>query len=552
MSWNEFHFLHALGWAILNNFWQMALLWCLYLFISNTFKIPAHQTYLIAVFSVFLGLVWFLFSLFSFYGQAHSLSESWNPSRFYNSEIVEGILSAASLLYLLFLMIPTYKLFRNWGFLQAVRKKGRTKAPVEIRLFVAKMAAQLGIRKKVWVHLSQLVNSPVTIGYLKPVILIPIAALTHLSPLQLEAVLLHELSHIKRHDYFINLFLKLTQAMLYFNPFIKLFMNVVEGTRETCCDDVVLQFEYDQLSYASALLQLEKTNHFSTGFAMGAAYKSHLMYRVEKILGINRKARFGANYVVGIFASGLLFLMLHTLITTKKSKALQHHAPVVFTTWQMHFNLTHRSFSVPFIQQKANAKNVKLAVTAHKKEKETAAPLFNISIPASGRLPETENENFKTAAIHDAKLLLTPQQQALIKQTLSKTKELMRLNLNEVALSVPDGITSSEKEAMKKNYLYDVERINWKQLEHNMEAGYDEINLENVNLAIDLQLTKARLDSVITVCQTMLASLQKIKSGEDPLPLPDVSMQQIIKAKEELQRRIVEMKNIRDGKITKL
>ena len=68
-------------------------------------------------------------------------------------------------------------------------------------MFAHKIAAQMSIGKSVQVWMSEFITSPVTVGYLKPMILLPVAAINHLSPQQIEAILLHELSHIKRFDY---------------------------------------------------------------------------------------------------------------------------------------------------------------------------------------------------------------------------------------------------------------------------------------------------------------------------------------------------------------
>ena len=72
-------------------------------------------------------------------------------------------------------------------------------------------------------------SSPVTIGFLKPIILLPVAALNSLTPQQVEAVLLHELSHIRRYDYLINLVITLVHTLFYFNPFIKKFVSAIES-----------------------------------------------------------------------------------------------------------------------------------------------------------------------------------------------------------------------------------------------------------------------------------------------------------------------------------
>jgi bla regulator protein BlaR1 len=119
------------------------------------------------------------------------------------------------------------------------------KMPAEWRLFVNRIAGQLNIKKKIQVFLSDTVTTPLTIGFLKPVILIPVASINHLTTDQLEAVLLHELAHIKRYDYLVNIILSVVEISLFFNPFTQLLSKNIRKERENSCDDWVLQFQYD-------------------------------------------------------------------------------------------------------------------------------------------------------------------------------------------------------------------------------------------------------------------------------------------------------------------
>jgi len=146
----------------------------------------------------------------------------------------------------------------------------------------------MGIAREVKIWLSEWVTSPVTIGYLKPIILMPVAAMNNLTPHQLEAVILHELSHIHRYDYFLNLIISFIKTILYFNPFLKLLVKSIEKEREHSCDEMVLQFQYKPGEYASALLRLEQSNHRQ--MMMAAAGKNHdLLNRIESILGMRKK-----------------------------------------------------------------------------------------------------------------------------------------------------------------------------------------------------------------------------------------------------------------------
>ena len=231
-------FLQSLGWALLNSLWQLAFLWVIYQVVFS-FKTSPSPVIKSLTASLFLttGFGWFLFTLFShlFSGSPEtSLSSAFSAINGY-AEIntwLQSSLPIASVLYLFLLFIPLVKFARNYRFVNQLRTEGHRKINVEWRLFVQQVASRLGIKKPVTIYISDLVNSPVTIGFLKPMILVPMAAVNRLTPGQMEAVLLHELAHIKRHDYLVNLWITFIQTILYFNPFVKLFIKQIERERE--------------------------------------------------------------------------------------------------------------------------------------------------------------------------------------------------------------------------------------------------------------------------------------------------------------------------------
>src|SRR6266550_310570 len=246
------NFLQTLGWAMLNSLWQMALLWVIYQFITGTFrKIKSSAKSSLASLLLITGFAWFIYTFISIL-TSHTTNDTVIVPGFVNAQGNEQLnnwlhqtLPVASLLYLILLILPLLHFARNYRYVNIIRSNGLTKANVQWRMSVKNLAAQMGIKKPVHIWISELVSSPVTIGYLKPVILVPLAAINHLTPQQLEAVLLHELSHIKRYDYLINLIINFIQTILYFNPFVKAFIKIVEREREKSCDEIVIQFQYD-------------------------------------------------------------------------------------------------------------------------------------------------------------------------------------------------------------------------------------------------------------------------------------------------------------------
>jgi beta-lactamase regulating signal transducer with metallopeptidase domain len=303
-------FLQALGYAIINSLWQFALLWLIYFLVSSFFKLSSHKKYSAALLMQITGFVWFAGTLAFYYQQC--LNETQTASDYFGNYSLMAISASAvstkakvfawlikaeqflpylSLAYLLLLVFLSLKWLHCYRFTQRIRQEGISKISVDWRLFVQKLSDQLGIRNNVKIFLSDKVKAPLTIGFLKPVILIPLASINHLNTEQMEAVILHELAHIKRFDYLINLLLSLIEATMFFNPFMQLLSRHIKRERENSCDDWVLQYEYNATNYATALLTIATLQTSRPSFAMNAAEnKNALLIRVKRMIEKSEKS----------------------------------------------------------------------------------------------------------------------------------------------------------------------------------------------------------------------------------------------------------------------
>lgn len=293
-------FLKALGWSLLDSLWQMGVLWLVYVLLTaNGKRFHARQRHSLALLSLAGGSIWFLITLvINFYKAAaapeiitysllpgEALPASSPISTMGNwMEPVLPFLSSAYLVVTVFLFVRFYRQYRVTRRLSV---HGLQKINPELRVYLQQAVMHLSLNKKVSIWLSSLVDTPLTIGFWKPVILLPIAAVSNLSMEQAEAIILHELYHIKRNDYLVNLLVAFTDILFFFNPFARLFSGAIRREREHSCDDIVLQFRYDAAQYAQALLSLEKSRSTrSPALAVAATGRSStlLLNRVKRML----------------------------------------------------------------------------------------------------------------------------------------------------------------------------------------------------------------------------------------------------------------------------
>ena len=126
---------------------------------------------------------------------------------------------------------------------------------------------------------------PTVVGWLRPAILLPVAALASLSPAQVEAILAHELAHIRRHDYAVNVLQTIAETLLFYHPAVWWLSKRIRAEREHCCDDIAVAVCGDPVSYAQALAELETWRTGSTTMAM-AATGGALLDRGRRILRV--------------------------------------------------------------------------------------------------------------------------------------------------------------------------------------------------------------------------------------------------------------------------
>jgi len=146
------------------------------------------------------------------------------------------------------------------------------------------LAARLDLTRTVRLLESTRLQVPVVVGWLRPVLLVPTAVLGGLSPEQLEAVIAHELAHIRRHDYLVNLLQSAVETLLFYHPAVWWVSSAVRTEREHCCDDLAVVACGDAVLYARALTAIETLRHEEMGVAM-AVTGSPLLARVRRLLG---------------------------------------------------------------------------------------------------------------------------------------------------------------------------------------------------------------------------------------------------------------------------
>ena len=174
---------------------------------------------------------------------------------------------------------------------------------LEIRL--ARICEQLGISRFVRTLESTAIDVPLVIGAIRPVIVVPASLITGLTPLQLDMLLAHELAHIRRHDYLVNLAQTVVETLLFYHPAARWISERAREERENCCDDIAIAAcGADPAQYTTTLLVLEQSRGERFGLA-AAANGGSLLRRAERILtGTSPYIELGPRWIAGVITIG--------------------------------------------------------------------------------------------------------------------------------------------------------------------------------------------------------------------------------------------------------
>ncbi|MCP4571381.1 MAG: M56 family metallopeptidase [bacterium] len=196
----------------------------------------------------------------------------------------------------------------GWFRVRRLTRLDVTPAPSEWQDRADHLRRTLGLDRAVRVLSSTAVQVPAAVGWLRPVILIPAAALSGMPVQQLECILAHELAHIHRRDYLVNLLQTCAETLLFYHPAVWWVSRLIRAERENCCDDTAVQLSGSRLLYARALVEFEELRQVTPRLAVGADGGS-LLRRVERLIGgPEMSLHTHRNHLAGIAAALLVVL----------------------------------------------------------------------------------------------------------------------------------------------------------------------------------------------------------------------------------------------------
>jgi GWxTD domain-containing protein len=252
---------------------------------------------------------------------------------------------------------------------------------------LAELTHRVGFNRTVVLLQSSLAEVPVVIGYLRPVILLPLGMLSCLSTEQVEYILLHELAHIRRHDYLVNLLQTLAEGILFYHPAVWWISGIIRAERENCCDDEVAA-RGNARDYAAALTTLEEYRQGAREPAM-AATGGNLMKRIRRLLMQPERPRAA---LTPIFSALLVLITAGISIAyqSKQPDPVKQASPAI-TTPPMH-SPQSRSKPVTLLAQARGGANERLETAWQKWLNEDVAYIITDEERAAYKALTTDEE----------------------------------------------------------------------------------------------------------------------------------------------------------------
>jgi len=218
----------------------------------------------------------------------------------------------------IFFFIHFIKMFTGLRYVNGLRKRQTFPVTQEWKERLFTISRMLGMRKVTGLKESALIKVPVVIGFFKPVILVPLGMFSNLSVEQVETILVHELAHVRRRDFAVNLLQHFTGAVFFFNPFIAWISSRIREEREACCDDIVMDYTSDKKIYVEALVSFRQPDFALHGHAMALAGNNNLLNRVKRMITNENKKLNAMEKLTLIFV--VLAITAFSFIPEKKNK----------------------------------------------------------------------------------------------------------------------------------------------------------------------------------------------------------------------------------------
>ncbi len=337
--------LSSFGWTIIHSIWIGGVIFLfawilLYLFRNG----KANHRYSIAVGSLFVFLILVIVAFFKVYALqninyglnlsigenfrnlSNNFIEAGNLTNLTNNFSLDSIQNYINqnipilvVVWLIGLLFFSLRFIGGLLYTYRMRSNSQKIKSSELNGILNHIIQKIELKSKVQIKETSLISTPMVIGFIKPIILLPLGMANGLSLHQVEAILFHEIAHIYRYDYLVNLIQSMVEVILFYHPVVWWLSSHIRAERENICDDIAIEHTGSALNYAKALTHLQELNKQTPDIVLAFSNKKYrFMNRIRRLLGLPLIEN---NLIEGLISSLLLIVSI-VLFTTHTGPVL--------------------------------------------------------------------------------------------------------------------------------------------------------------------------------------------------------------------------------------
>ncbi|MCF2948326.1 M56 family metallopeptidase [Paraglaciecola aquimarina] len=320
--------IYALGWTIIHSFWQSLFVLGLLSFSLMLNKRSRPETrYWLSIFAMICCAIISVKTFLICYRDIIQTSAIFNTLNLSgNTDVTQSFwtvtfqtlnpwLNNIVLIWYLGFAIQGVRFVMDLLAIQDLKRNSTHNLSQSWTIRLNELKSKLGICKHISFVQSAKIQTPCVIGHINPIVLLPLGLICQLPDEQIEAIVLHELAHIKRHDYLVNIFQSLLKVLFFFNPFVLAISKRVDIERENACDDIAVKACKSSFVYANGLSQIAAESLKNQAIMAASKSEYLLLARVKRLFSHSQKLNVSMEKFISLCCAVLLALSLNVSAT---------------------------------------------------------------------------------------------------------------------------------------------------------------------------------------------------------------------------------------------
>jgi len=411
---------------------------------------------------------------------------------------------------------------------------------------IEKIAEKINLKTKIRAVKSAFVRIPFVTGWLKPVVILPASVLSGIPVEQVEAIIAHELAHIKRNDYLVNIFQSFIEIIMFFNPSVWWISDIIRKERENCCDDIALAAGTKSLVYVKALASMQEISLSPPAPAIAIKRNNNkLINRIKRITAMKNRKNLLKEKLIAILSIAFLVSALIALTgfdtTTDSFLQVVPEKNIAGSSFNNWISLTEspEPLFLPqdTLHQKTSTIITKWTDPADNKQKEVKMLIKDrqvIELTMDGKVIPPEDHYIYQDLIDDTiqdyeeamKEIEDLDIEEIEKEVEKAMQEIEEIDMEEIAIDIEEAMKGIEEIDMEEieteieEAMKGIEEIDMEEIETEIEEamkGIEEIDMEEIETEIEeamKEIEEIDMEEIETEIEEAMKEIEEVDMAE--------------------------------------